>query len=622
MVDDSLLNMLPNSHGSALSFSKWFDYQDQNLNDVQLTPEEARKSNRIKTEKYIWETIPTKKMTKDEIDSYFDWLTTEQVRWILEKANTNEYDQNTLVAYVNHRDEWENPNADWIWMFEKKGSSSSRSYWKPLGWVAWTFGATEGVWRSMSAIWNYQFNRTMDKYLPEDVSRLVRHAKYENAPEVLSEKLAETNEQIKKAEQRLWKSVKNKLINWWVDEETRRNLEELYARRDSIKESLDAIESTKKKLPTEKPETARETAKRMKLKWSDLKAAWQASVQSSVYYTTELAPMYKQVKTKFNMWSVFDSLTKEDFPWLTESEWNDLKEIINKEKEAYSKYGELSAEEFHKKMWDFDLSKQKIKWEDPTWLTAKFKDAVHTKMNNLLDEVVERELPWQNFKNKKLTYNNMLNIENELKDYAVSWWKRKSQSMLKDLKDSTTRSVKIRRGLGTNLRTAWEKITPTKQLPKIIDWIKNLVSKIKNATATTTENVVEKTVNAVNPKNLINPNNFKQPKLLGWDPVSTLQLLEWLWEMWDSMLWWDTQVWDIAETIRQMPVMQAADAVDDALRASYMWSLLSEDEKPYYIQDILEDAFPWETFTIEEAEEMVRMLKENGSLYLQPHSFA
>jgi hypothetical protein len=53
----------------------------------------------------------------------------------------------------------------------------------------------------------------MDKYLPEDAARLVRHTKYENVPETLSEKLAETNEQIKKAEERLKKSQKGKLIN-------------------------------------------------------------------------------------------------------------------------------------------------------------------------------------------------------------------------------------------------------------------------------------------------------------------------------------------------------------------------------------------------------------------------
>lgn len=612
LTHNSLINKAK-SHNSALDFSSWFDYQEQNLSKVNPTPDELKKSNRMRTEKYIWEKIPTKKMTQKEIDSYVNWLTVEQAKWVYKMAETDEFDQNTIVAYVNHRDEWKNPNAQWTWMFEKKGSASGdESYWKPIGWVAWTLGTLEGVWRTLGAFWNYQFNRTMDKYLPEDAARLVRHTKYENVPETLSEKLAETNEQIKKAEERLKKSQKGKLINWWVDDETRKNLEELYARRDSIKETLDAIESTKKNLPSEKPETARETAKKMKLKWSDLNAAWQAATKSSVYYTTEIAPMYKQVTTTFNMWDIFDSLTKEDFPWLTEWEWEDMKKVISKEKEAYSKYTNLSAEELHKKMWDFDLSKQRIKWEEAKWINAQFKDAVHTKINNMLDEAVERELPWQKFKNKKLIYNNMLNIEKELKDYAVSWWKRKEQSMWKDFKDSTTRSATIRRWLWTSLRTAEEKITPTKQIPKIINAIKSLASKFKK-TATT---AVKETAEAVNPKNLVDPKNFTQPKLMWWEPIQTLQLLEWLWEMWNSMLWWNTQVWDIAEKIWEIPAVKAADLLDETMRTSYQWSLLSEEEKPYYMQDILEELYPWKTFTIEEAEEIYRKLKENWNIYL------
>ena len=101
-----------------------------------------------------------------------------------------------------------------------------------------------------------------------------------------------------------------------------------------------------------------------------------------------------------------------------------------------------------------------------------------------------------------------------------------------------------------------------------------------------------------------------------WEPIQTLQLLEWLWEMWDSMLWWNTQVWDIAEKIWEIPAVKAADLLDETMRTSYQWSLLSEEEKPYYMQDILEELYPWKTFTIEEAEEIYRKLKENWNIYL------
>lgn len=532
--DISLLNKLQTNNAS-LDFSKWFTYKNTDLDNVHSSPSETKELNRKKAEKYIWEEIKNKKLAEDEIKNRTDSMTIQQAKWFNQKAQTDEYDLNTLYTYIDHWDERKNPYAEWIWMYEKKGSNIWDSInRKPAWWTLWILGAWEWLWMLSEWIWNYQFNKTMDKYLPEDVARLVRYTKYENVPELLSKSLAETEEQIMKAEQRLWKSVEKRLINWWVSDDIRQNLEALYARRDTIKESLEAIESTKTKLPSEKPETARETAKRMKLRWSDLNAAWQAATESSVYYATEIAPLYKQVKTKFNMWDIFDSLTKDDFPWLDEDEWNNMKELIDKKKEAYSKYKNISAEELHKKLWDFDLSKQRIKWEESKWLNAQFKDAVHTKINNILDETVERELPWQWIKNKKLTYSNMKNLEDELKDYAVSWWKRKAQSIVKDLKDATTRSIKIKRWLWTTLRTAWQ-YRPSTFIMKVIDRFKKepqkVIEKGKEIVEKWTESPTVKKI--VENKKLVNPKSATQPKLF-WSPMDFATVA--LWDMLE--MWW------------------------------------------------------------------------------------
>ena len=516
---------------SPLSFSKWFSYQDQNLQNYTPTVEESMKLNDEKASKFMWIDISSKKMSDKEIDDFIWWLDNRQIRRIT--TNRDSLSTNAMVEYINNWDERKDPFASWTWMFEKK-SSAGNTYWKPIWWTAWALWGREIAWRTTTAIWDYKFNKTMDKYLPEDVARITRYTKYDKVPDVLSKELAETNEQIEKAEQRLWKSMKNKLVNWWVSDETRRNLEELYARRDAIKDSLDAIESTKKKIPSGKPETARETAKKMNLVWDDLRAAWQAATQSQVYYTTEIAPLYKQVKTRFNMWKIFDSLTKDDFPWLDEDERKDMKELIDKKKKAYSKYTDLSAEELHKKLSDFDLSKQRIKWEESKWLNAQFKDAIHTKINNMLDDAVETELPWKWIKNKKLTYSNMLNIENELKDYAVSWWKRKNQSVLKDIKDNTTRSIKIKRWLWTKLREAW-KYRPSTFIMKVIDRFKKepqkVIEKGKEIVEKWTESPTVKKV--VENKKLVNPKSATQPKLF-WSPMDFATVA--LWDMLE--MWW------------------------------------------------------------------------------------
>lgn len=532
--DISLLDKIK-TNDTWLDFSKWFTYKNPDLDNVHNSPSETKELNRKKAEKYLWEEIKDKKLTEEEIKTRTDSMTIQQAKWFNEKAKTDEYDLNTLYSYIDHRDERKNPNAEWILMYEKKGSTiwDSINRW-PMSRIGGTLIWWEWLWRITEWIWNYQFNKTMDKYLPEDVSRLVRYTKYENVPELLSKSLVETEEQITKTEQRLWKSFESRLINWWVSDDIRQNLEELYARRDAIKESLNAVESTKKNLPKEKPETARETAKRMKLRWSDLNAAWQAATESSVYYTTEIAPIYKQVKAKFNMWDIFDWLTKNDFQWITEWEWEDMKKIISKEKEAYSKYSDISVEELHKTLDDFDLSKSRLKWEEAKWLNAQLKDVVHTKINNMIDEAVERELPWRWFKNKKLVYNNMRNIEDELKDYAVSWWKRKSQSALKNLRDSTTRSIKIKRWLWTNLRIAWQ-YRPSTFIKKVIDRFKKepqkIVEKWKEIVDKWIESPTVKKV--VENKKLVNPKSATQPKLF-WSPMDFATVA--LWDMLE--MWW------------------------------------------------------------------------------------
>lgn len=617
---DSSLSKLLIRDESDLNFSKWFTYKDQNLDNVHNSADEMKEINRTKLEGYIWEKIPTKQMTDEEISTYFNWLTDQQARWIWNKAKTNEYDQNTLVSYVNHWDEWVNPYAEWTWMYEKKTNATnnekSSNLWKWAAWIWWL----EVLGKARSIVWEYLLKKTLDKYLPEDISRLIRDARYEEVPGILSKELKNTEWEIAKAETRLNKIKWNRLVNAWVNEEIRLNLEELYARRDSIKETISSMNETKKNLPGEKPKTAAQTANDVKwMYWSDLNAAKNTAVDAQVYYTKEIAPIYKQTKTRFSIPEILWELKKSDFPWKTEWQWKEIQEMISKEIEAYADYVDISAEELHNKLDDFNLDKEAIKWEDPKWITSAFKKAAYTKINNAIDEAIEAELPWRWIKNKRIEYNNRLNLVKEFWDYAVEWWKRKpEQWIIKDIIDAI-KSPTVKRTIWQWFKKSWEAIRPYNYTIKPII---NLIKKTKNQVSTTAKKIEEKASEIIQKtKWWVNTiaKDFKQPKLFWWDPIGTLQLFEWLWALWDSVLWWWTTVWEVSNAIWQIPWIKAANAMDDVLRTSYEWSLLREEDKPLYMKEILEEVYPWETYSLEEAEEMYRILKENWKIYLQPH---
>ena len=604
-----------NQNNNSLDFSKWFTYNNQDLDNVHNSADEIKELNDERFSQYLWVKISKEPVSKEDWNKFANWLTDSQTDIVLNLMN-QWVSKNAIMAYVPLADNYKNPTSwVWVWLFEKRTesregknlgntkSSALNKTLKTLWWITWW---AEIAWRLSLWVWNYQLNKTLDKYLPEDVSRSVRYTKYEEVPKILNEKLKETEEQIKKAESRLIKAQWKKLVKWEVNEEITNNMKDLYARRDSLKETISAMEETKKNLPSEKPETAREAAKKMNLWWDDVKAAGKAATEKSVYYTTEIAPIYKQIDTKFSIPDIIWELKKEDFSWITEWEWKKLKELINEEIEAYWDYKNISIEDLHKKLDDFDLSKSALRWEESKWITAQFKDAVYTKINNLIDETVEREMPWLNFKEKKLHYNNMWNVEKKLKEYAVSWWKRKlDQWLVWTVKDSV-RSTNIRRWLWTTARNIWETITPTKR----IYWrIKNIANKIKNSST------IKKAAESPVVKEVIESKKFTQPKLFWWDPIWTIQLLELWWEIWDSLLWWNTQLWEVSKSLWEIPWVQAMKDLEELSDAAYQWNLIREEDKPMYIKEIIDWEF-WTDIDLETAKKYYEEIKSNWSVYI------
>ena len=521
--------------------------------------------------------------------------------------NTNMVLKNQMSVQV-----WAKKN--WLDIPQKEYSHSEPIYIKWQSGISpfvkglwWTTLWAELWWWTLSWIWNYLENKTWDKTTPEDASRYIRYVKYENAPNKLVTELSNVDSQIREIEENLstaWESVDKDSME--------KQLKELNAKKSSIEETIEQMNKTKTNLPQWKPETVRETAKSMWLGWWDLDAAWKAATESSVYYATEIKPYLKMSDKRFDVSKILKEITREDLnvsAWM----WEDMQALLNKEIAANAWATNVSLEELDKIWNQFRLSSKRLAWENSNSLQQQLYDEIHTKINNLVNKIVEEENPWAWFTNKNQKYSNMLKAEEQAKDYAVKWGKRTLwQWVSEDIKKITTKNPKVLRWWKW-LNVAWEAIRPSTYIIKLIKKLGNKTSKIKDTAKTVLDNGADKLKNGVNPK------SFKQPKLLWWDPVWTLQLLEWLWELWDSILWWETTVWDVANIIWQIPWIEAANAVDDVLQTSYEWSLLRDEDKPLYMKEILEEIYPWETFSLEEAEKMYKTLKENWSIYLQPH---
>lgn len=144
---DSLDNVsVKNTVGSSgLNFSKWFTYQDQNLNDVHNSADEVEKMCHDRMEKFLWKKISTRKVSNEEISTYIKWLDSKQ-----KKIFTSLYDDgcsfNDAVAYMDayntNPDLFKDPVAPWVWKFEEAPSTwQSIAQWpidtltRPVRWM-------------------------------------------------------------------------------------------------------------------------------------------------------------------------------------------------------------------------------------------------------------------------------------------------------------------------------------------------------------------------------------------------------------------------------------------------------------------------------------------------------
>lgn len=491
------------------------------------------------------------------------------------------------------------------------GKKKWKSFAGTLGkWVGAELWVRELIWRPMEGIWNYLENKTINKSTPEDVSREARSAKYNWLQDKYRAILDDYNSELKTLEARLYEATPEEAP------QIQSRINELNAKKTSVEERLAELWEREKALPSEQPKTVRETIKDANLKWTDASAAGQLDQSAEILYNTEIKPILKLSQWQWDVWEILKSISKSDFGWMTEWEWKEMQKIINREAAAYSKkYWKVWLEELHKILDDFDLSKASLKWEDPQWLIAQFKDLAHTKIRNIINEAWEEVSP--GFGEKMMEYSTKKTGVKQLKNNANMEAGRSLHTWPKqDLKDWLWQA-KYKRNWGNRLKRRGKAIRPTTNIMKIVEKIKNpgvtekLVEKwqeivsqpklIESPTLTKiseqlqkSEEQIEKVKNTINSttkkstkakwsKKIVNPREAIQSSLPGFgSPMDFVTVA----------------LGDIFEMgWAEMPLDVLTEIASYALESAKLWQPLYDKENSYVNQNPYKDISPlnrWE----------------------------
>ena len=176
------------SNSDGLDFSKWFSYNNQDLDNVHSYAEEINNINRMRMEQYLWVDISKEEPSDEAIMNYAKSLTWERSKIAANLAN-QWYDFNESVAYLdNYEKLWfSNPLGKWLEIFKKDDADYKwKSFLNAAKWVWRTALWLETAWFIGNEIWDAWFRR-MTRPTDMDVQKSVTDdrtkGKYNSAKE-------------------------------------------------------------------------------------------------------------------------------------------------------------------------------------------------------------------------------------------------------------------------------------------------------------------------------------------------------------------------------------------------------------------------------------------------------
>ena len=438
-----------------LSFSKWFEYQDPNLDSVHNSPSEIESLNNKKVSKFVWEDLSSYNLDKKERDKTID-------SWDLEKSKVAAkmldewYSNEAIIAYIDNWDKRENPNASWTWKFEKKWSETdsgkSRSSTIKRWW--WTLGTLLGLewWGTL---------------LEKKWKSIYTKAMWENKKDVLKDIRYKKNSELAEFYRNKWEKVQaqiDDLIQKWWDEDQLKALQGERDRLAKLEEQHTKIE----------PKSTAEVANEYGLAWWDRELAKEAWVEKTKLFSEEIEPYINKSEKKFKISDFLDDLKYEDFSDVNEFWWKEYQDVIEEMKNTPAYSEEKTLKELYdwkKRTW---LSNASLKWNESKEVVRNIQDKLYTKVNNAIKTTLDTENPWVWLWQKISDYWLLTEVEEDTTKAAQSAARAKpskpaatTMELAGKMKDKITSSKSFKTKLGKVLQKIGKGMKPSTWISKI-----------------------------------------------------------------------------------------------------------------------------------------------------------
>lgn len=477
----------------GLDFNKWFNYQDQNLSNVNNSPDDVKSLNDEKLSKFLGKDISTGTLSKNEIKEYTKSLSTEQKKWI--KANSANFSTNWLMAYVDNWSRWKDPFASWTWMFETVGQPMPQSTKNTLIWVGSTLGwlwILEWGWALLERSWAKQFEKYV-RPTKKDVTRGIKDIGYATTYDDVS--MA-----ISKQEKKLGKLMAKG------------------ASAEEIATEQAVLDQLKKSWERYNPRQQKSTvdwAMENNIAWTEEKMAGKAWGKTRSNWITEVEPAMVRSEFRIKPSNIIRQLTREDFG-VTDEVWEtQYKPELEKIAEFYDDAPDKSLLELQEWRNQIDESKKFAESGiEAKWPRQNIDDHISRKIWDTIWEQLEKENPWKWYKQKVADYGLWKDFYETHSKKAISeitaaadkeppsLWKR-FEKKIADVYDKITGTNNMNRKTKmANLKMkVWEAIRPS-------TWYnaaKTAISSVKKDPKVLLK-VAKKWLNAINPADLIMPN--------------------------------------------------------------------------------------------------------------------
>lgn len=533
--------------------SKWKYEEYANLSPSQIVLKFLDKNKGRGYDKYVnqltWGELSLEETTR------LIWINQNVVNPISMSADADDEDFDpTLLSNFDYSDmeEWNTTSAGeswnwpakwWVWIWT--------AIWADL-WlnVAWRIGTPIMKW-----IYSSQFNT------PEAEQYRIRK---------LNQNVKDAESEVKVAQQKLKTARANKE---WVEEATK----ELTKAKLNLKNAKDEAKNV---------ETRAKTAYDNNIWWSNEMIRDNAYNKAQNLFKNEIEPLLKNSEDVVNVPDLIKSIDIEDVveidPTRKSAIWDALEEMLE-EYTKWDKFNSLSLEDAQKLKSELykELPDSMWKWKK---IPASDRKIVRQLLSNKLRETIQESL------DKSLTA--------EWKDAArlyrqYSNLEKISEESISKISKGSWKMWELSKWVNSVWKKTWEPITSGLSLlfSKWFEFLKNNTwgKGLKKVFKRLWDNEIVK--------------NFKWTIwkwVRVWDPIGTIQLMQTVWDLWDSAMWGETLLWNITDQFSNIPAINAMEVMENLYSAADEWNNMTEEERVKALQDSRREDY-WADVSYEEA---------------------